>query len=284
MPFAVALVFSVLALQAPAQDGPRAYTAVYDAFRRMAPAPNRAARVSDLTLRRDRATFHLGNGTLYLLTPVEGQIIGADFVGSGGVSSVPPSAIEQPHLRRIIGDLGVTGPFTSAVFLFADSTMDELLPRLRFDTAPPAAPAVGGRIGDALAFFNDDYQKAIDETLMAALLAGRPNGYFAAYIERARGEALVIKIDPYQVEEVMLLRKGKLTRQRVQLVSQFQSMADLADTAKLRAARDERPEPLRLDSYTIDATIANDLDFSASATVRLAAKQDTVRWTRLYLF
>lgn len=256
------------------------YAQVFEELRVLAPRADRVAAVEKLVLRRDVAEFRLEQGSLVLLTSVAGRTVGAAFVGAGTLSLVPPLAIERAHLRRVLGDSVLDTPITAAVFLFADSTPAELERAVAFgDGSVPAD--VRRRVGDALEFLIDGRERRADPTLMTALLNSAPNGYFAAYVKRQRGEGVMIRLDPHEIEEVMLLRRGRLTDQRVETVCQFQRARDLQDSV---AAVDEQPLPLRLDAYRIEATIKGNLDFSAVATVRLTADRDNSSWARFLLF
>ena len=63
-------------------------------------APDGVAEVHDLLLQRDAGRFRLRDGTLYLLSPIGGRIIGALFRGSGTFSFAPPTKVEQDRLAR----------------------------------------------------------------------------------------------------------------------------------------------------------------------------------------
>ncbi len=261
-------------------DAQENYQQVFTQVREMAPRGDRVAAVRDLILRRDAAEIRLAEGMLYLLTPVAGQTVGAVFVGSGSISLVPPLAVERAHLRRMLKDSVLDAPISAAVFLFADSTLAELERRVSFQpgTADAAAAA---RVGDALDFLVDGRERSVAGTFMAALLNGERNGFFSAYVKRLRGEDLMFQVDPYQIEEIFLLRRGKLRGQRVETVCQFQRAEDLQSGV---AAADQHPEPLQVDAYRIEASIQGNLDFSAAATVRLSAVRDSLRWVPFSLF
>lgn len=62
---------------------------------------DRAVRVEQLTVRRDRMEFFF-DGTFHLAAPVEGKIYGAVFLGSGRVRVEPANVSEN---RRCRGDI-----------------------------------------------------------------------------------------------------------------------------------------------------------------------------------
>jgi hypothetical protein len=256
------------------------YQRAFEEIRELAPRADRVATVRDLVLRRDVAEFRLAEGTLSLLTPVAGQTVGAVFMGRGSVSLRPPLAVERAHMRRVLSDSVLDAPISAAVFLFADSTLAELERQVTFGQGA-VDRAAAGRVGDALGFLVDPGERRADPALMTAILNRETDGFFSAYIKRARGEDLTIQVDPYQIEEVVVLRRGKQRLQRTEVVSQFQRTEDHQRGV---AAADEQPDPLRVEAYRIESWIAGDLDFSASATLRLRALRDSIRWVRFGLF
>ena len=279
------LALSLAPVLASAQSPaiPQSYDSVFEQLKSLAPVRSSVAVVRGLTLRRDIMTLKLDSGLAYLLTPVAGRTIGIAFVGSGSITFAPPLGIEQFNLKRTLGDSTITGPITAAVFIFADSTGAELGRSLTFGIAPGGSPGPdpGGAIGDALDYLLDGRSRSADPSLLGALLNQNTTGYFSAYIQRRRGESVMIRYDPLDAEEVTLYRRGKMVGQRVETVSQFQRVQDLV--AGVQVA-DEQPEPLVTGSYDIEATIDPNYKFSARTTLRLIGRRDQQRWAPLYLY
>jgi hypothetical protein len=278
-----AVVAFVLAVSASPQQ--TAYDSVFDHLKNLAPVSEAVAPVKDVVLRRDAMELRLESGTAYLLTPLSGRTIGIAFVGGGQLRFEPPLGVEQYNLRRVLGDSSVSGPITAAVFIFADSTGAELKRRLTFGAAPATS---GGRVSDAadaahdaLEYLVDGRSHSANESLLTALLNRSANGYFAAYIKRARGESVLIEVDPTQAEEVSLYRRGKLVGQRIETICQFQRAEDLLANVSVA---DEQPEPLGVAAYAIDATIDGNYKFSARVTERLFARLDRQEWANFRLY
>lgn len=255
------------------------YPQVFDELRSAAPRGDRVGVAHHLVLRRDVIEFHLEEGKVYLLSAVGGRAPGAVFVGTGSVSFVPPLAVERAHLQHVLGDSALDTPISAAVFLFADSTLPELEHQLTFG-AENVDRRAADAVHDAMDRMIDAGSRQADATLMTALLNRDANGFFYAYVKRPHGEDLMFEVDPFQTEEIVLLRRGRLG-QKVQTVCQFQQAADLRDTT---AAPEPPPGPLSVERYDIDATIETGLDFSATTTLHLTAKRDGMRWARLLLY
>jgi hypothetical protein len=269
-----------LASQARGQQVATSYDSVLDGLRRLAPRADRVATVRDLVLQRDVARFRLVEGRLYLLTGVAGRTVGAAFVGSGSFAFTPPVAVERAQLKRVLGDSALDAPLTAVVFLFADSTLAELERRVRFETGAVEGP-VADRVASALDFLIENRERRADATLMAALLNGAANGWFVAYVRRARGEDVLVRLDPAEAEEIQLLRRGRLPDQRVETVCQFQRAADIRDGV---AAASELPDPLRVEEYRIASRIGHNFEYAAQVTARLAARRDAGPWLVFDLF
>src|SRR5690349_3438424 len=225
------------------------YEPVFDGLRKMAPRGNAVAQVRNLTLRRDVIHFNFTDGRLYLLTPVADRTVGAVFIGHGSVGCVPPLPVERAQLAHLLGDSVVDAPISSAVLMFTDSTLAELQRQLTFGPGPVAGDA-SGPVDDALDRLLDGRSRqAENSAFMTALLNGDTNGFFYSSVKREHGEDLIFQVDPAQAEPVELLRAGKLSGQKVQVVSQFPRAQDLRDSVAVGV---ERPDPVKIDSYRID--------------------------------
>jgi hypothetical protein len=257
------------------------YETVFAALQSMAPRGDRVATVRSVTLKRDAIVLHLDDGLLFLTTPVAGRTIGAVFVGRGSVSFAPPLPIERGELKRVLGDTLIDAPITAAVLLFTDSTESELARQLAYQAGTGAGAATGA-LRDALGMLlDDDARQVVQSTLMTALLNGLTDGSFYAHVKRARGRDLMFLVDPDEPEAIALLRGGGPNGPKVQVVSQFPRAERLGDTITvLNGALD----PLKLESYRIEATVAKGLGFSATATVRVTAREDGVRWAPFRLY
>ena len=267
---------------APAERGADAsYQQAFDALRHMEPRGDRVASVHDVTLRRDAAEFRLRQGTLSLLTPVGERTVAAVFTGDGAVSFRPPSPADRGEVHRVLGDSAFAdAPFSTAVFIFADSTLAELEARVTFHSGDVPGAAAGS-VHDALEYLTDGGARGVQPTLMSAVLNRVYNGFFAAFVRRQHGEHVMIVVDPEQAEGVLLLRRGHLPRERVETVCQFQRAEDRARGIAVAAAHAAAFAPA---AYRIDVTITEGLGFSAWAAVRLVARRDSLRWLPFELY
>src|SRR5438477_825177 len=274
----LALIMGCLAVSAPAQTP---YDSAFEQFKGLTATTSRAA-VKNVVLRRDVMELRLDSGFAYLLTPIAGRTLGIAFLGNGTFSFEPPLAVEQYNLQHELGDSTVNGPITAAVFLFADSTGDELQHHLSFSSNPTTrAGDVDDAVGAALDYLVDGRAHAAEPDLFATILNKTTTGFFAAYIKRAHGESVMMEFDPSQAEEVLLLRRGKMIGQRTETLCQFQRTEDLAHDVSVAS---KQPDALLVSSYDIDATIDGNYKFAARTVLRLAGQRAQQQWLPFYLY
>ena len=71
------------------------YEEAYRALMGLKPDPAQGADVRNLSIQRDVAWFDLHKGELYLLTPIDGRVVGAVFMGEETAYVEPPTTIER---------------------------------------------------------------------------------------------------------------------------------------------------------------------------------------------
>ena len=99
-------------------------------------------RFDNFTLTWDTATFQFQKGTLTVLTPVNGVVTGAIFVGEGHFNLKPATALDARELTRRNGEPEVNEDFTEAVFRFTGEARLKFLPGLRDQTEPASEAAM----------------------------------------------------------------------------------------------------------------------------------------------
>ena len=97
----------------------------------------------NFTLPLDVGTFQFHTGTLTFLSPVEGVVTGAIFVGEGHFNLKPATTLDAHELSRRIGAAELDEDFTEVVFRFTGEERMRILPGLggRVDPSAPAALA-----------------------------------------------------------------------------------------------------------------------------------------------
>ena len=84
------------------------------------------ASVQNLTLQRDATTFAFRTGKFYFLSPVNGKITGAVFVGDGTLLIAPTSQHERQSISRLTKQDKLEDTFSQLALRFTDGTYEEI--------------------------------------------------------------------------------------------------------------------------------------------------------------
>ncbi|MBI1739725.1 MAG: hypothetical protein HYR57_02430, partial [Candidatus Koribacter versatilis] len=192
------LVLLVLSLPLFAADTPvqgRNSDAAYQQLRNLTLGAETVG-VSNLTLHRDAATFHLRSGAICFVAPVAGKVTGAVFVGEGNLVLAPPLPSEISSLKLFTGESEFSENFSQAVFRFTDSTYDEL--------KKAGSAGTGGCDAGLLRDSQDAMRHNrmlkwnLEARLLQDVLSTEPGGFFLAFIHGKKYNGKEIyAIDPH---------------------------------------------------------------------------------------
>jgi hypothetical protein len=154
--------------------------------------------VNNLLLKRDAANFMLKTGEIYFITPVEGKVTAAVFIGDGELSLTPPLEAEKSSLKIFTGEGSITERFSKLVLRFSDNTFEEVK-----KSSGATMKTGGSQSSQARSAFRDNQdllRKRFRDnrelrTLMDLYNSGR-DGYFAAFIDGKRYNKLVFQLEP----------------------------------------------------------------------------------------
>lgn len=273
------LPFSILHAQntTPKSSGVT-YTELYNGMAGLTPDPSQVAQVSNLTLRRDAATFNLTSGTLVLCKPVAGRINAALFVGDGSYEFSPSTDVERKHLVRFFKTESMRESVKIMFMVFADATLDELRSKATFGagTVPPGA---AGEIEKAVPFITSPEAKSLDDEFVQAFLNKERNDLFYIQLGEANNPKF-FQINPYNDEEVIFMHKGQI---RTTVFREPVSMSHM-QSEYAAAPREEDKRVVDVESYVVDAAFANDLTTTMAATLTFRQLKDDVKWINFYLY
>ena len=260
--------------------GASQYSSQYEALSHMTPDPAKVSEVSNLLIQRDVGTIALEQGKLYLCEPVAGRVCGAVFIGQGTFMFAPPTTVEQQQLKRYFDVESLQKEFTSAFFLFTDTTLQEIAAGLAL--APAEIPKnVRTQIDASMQSLFESGGYSFEFEMMKSLLEGVDNSLFAARIVPDNGDPLVLAINPFEDEQVMLLREvGMPVGQILDVVNWFYPQSVYAGESTPK--RDG--ELLKVERYTIDCSMTDDLDFSAAVKVDYRQIKPRQKWLDLDLY
>ena len=179
--------------------------------------------VEQVTLKRDTATITFKQGEIYFLTPVDGKVTGAVFLGDGEFQMTPLLPSEQRHLSILTGAPSITEKFSKLVLRFTDATYEELLHERSAKTGTPNSHAQGVlndhkkmlRKGQSYSPLQVNVAAGylpynMEMRLLMDLTRPGPHGFFEAYFKGERYGDMMYGIDPLGApfvtpEEVVLV-------------------------------------------------------------------------------
>jgi hypothetical protein len=160
-------------------------------------------RFDNFTLPWDAATFHFEKGTLTMLSPVNGVVTGAIFIGEGHFNLKPVISMDARELSRRTGAAEVNEDFTEAVFRFTGDARLRFLPGLG-DRIEPASEAVNvlkhwrekmrqrreQPVGFSQYLLQGETMDNVDADLLAAVYNVSHPEFFNAYLRGKRHKDL----------------------------------------------------------------------------------------------
>ncbi len=193
---------------------------VYQKLRLQAKTPEdfsgEYAAVNNLVLKRDAATFTLRSGDIYFVSPVEGRVAGAVFIGDGEMTLVPPTPIEKSSLKIFTGEPGITEQFSHLVLRFTDKSFEEIKAssNASFKSGGPLASQARDLFRDNQQVLRKRLRGNVELRTLLDVYAPAHQGFFYGFIDGKRYNKLVFLMDPVGIpgafpEEVALLSYGE---------------------------------------------------------------------------
>jgi Peptidase family M1 domain len=240
--------------------------------------------VSNLTIVRDAATFHLHSGTICFLSPVQGKVTGAVFVGEGNLILDPPTTVERNNLRLLTKGDEFSEVFTQLLLRFTDKTYDEI--------KKSSGPGAGGCDPTAL----QDSQKALrkkisynlDGRILADVLSPNPGGLFVAFVHgKHYSDKEILAIDPRGAPPLLI----HVNPEEVELVTYDESKYGVwaafhyADEYKSGVARgSQNNAAIHIDHQILDITIEKNANLIGKATTTFTSQVNGLRVVGFNLF
>ncbi len=152
-------------------------------------------RFDNFTLNYDVATFQFQKGTLTWLSPVEGVVTGAIFIGEGHFHLKAVSKLDAHEISRRTGAEEVDEDFTDIVFRFTPDERTKLFPGWEIASSPPLRPArplsigrrkcgaeVNSRWASPSTSLHGETMDNVDADVLAAIYNRAHPPFFNAYI------------------------------------------------------------------------------------------------------
>ncbi|KXK57952.1 MAG: hypothetical protein IPM61_04950 [Chlorobi bacterium] len=244
--------------------------------------PTRIADVSGMILQREVGSFSFEQGTFYFCSSIKGAIEGVLFVGRGEFIFVPPTTVEKGQLKRFFKEEMMQQPFSSILMVFSDSTMKEIGTGLTFRKGEiPDDVSKAFRSSHQWMFASAGY--TFNYECLKLLTANKPKEMFVACINPPKESPVVFAVNPFEDEEVMLLRSDNDPRiggKFLEVVNQFHTLREYEEGLTPLTQHDE----LTVDSCVIDCRFQDDLAMSVGAKLSFRTVHPNQKWLTFTLF
>jgi len=162
-----------------------------------------AVSVTNFDLKRDAGTFHLHSGTVCFVTPVQGKVTGAVFVGDGNFVLDPPLESERKSLKLLTKENEFSESFNHAVLRFTDSTYDDI----KKGGSPASASCDPGLLKDSQNTTRHRLKNNLEARILEDVLSPEPGGLFFAFIHGKRyNDKEIYEIEPNHGSEQVSFR------------------------------------------------------------------------------
>jgi len=193
------LVAAPIGAVEPTNTGPNS-DPVYQQLRN-AGLSGEAVSVNDIDLKREIGTFHL-SGTVCFLTPAQGKVTGAVFMGDGNFVIDTSSAAERSMLKLLTREAEFSENFSRLVLRFTDSTYDEL----KKAGAVSSGRCDAGLLKDSQHATRHKLKQNLELRILEDVLSTEPGSLFAAFVHGKRySDKELYMIDPHGTPDQVIL-------------------------------------------------------------------------------
>lgn len=234
---------------------------LYDELNALQVDRARVYHVRQFALRRDAVRLVFEDGTLGLLEPFHGRLLGAVFSGSARVLATPRDPAEKRSISRFLGAPLVDTPVSKVYLRFTDETAGEIEAFLRSSAARPVDdPGFLSDWNPVVATLNPtnslrtlrDLDSASPLPFIQLALSGSQHGVFEVSVDDRRREQVVLGQVKY--------REGGRYYDLWAMFPRSEGPAQAVITGPVR--------------YTIETTLKDDLSLHGRARIVLRALRD----------
>jgi hypothetical protein len=245
-----------------------------------------AIAVNNLTLVRDAATFHLRSGTVCFVSPVQGKVTGAVFVGDGNMVLDPPLPSERSSLRLLTRENEFSEDFAHLVLRFTDGTYDEI--------KKAGSVATGGCDAGLLkdsqnALRHDRMPKYnLDARVLEDVLSPQPGRLFFAFVHGKKyNDKEIFSIDPEGGLPLIMPVAPEEEQFITYADSKFGVWASFHLSSEYRngtATGSQNNSAIHIEHQQLDTTIEKNANLIGKATTTFVSQINGLRVVRFDLF
>ncbi len=242
--------------------------------------PAECYRVHDIEFLQEDMQFYLTSGYLIFGKPVHGNPVTAVFSadtegGDAEVLLLPPDKSERRTLATHTGSPNLDEHFKTAIFLFTDAAVRDLLEQVRTSESARKAPETGALLADQWNPALNNITGSFESRMVFDILNARDQskGFFEAIIQGRKLGNFDLVADPRNYEQI---NAGQITTQNGR--TYWDTWTSFTTKASRTAAA--TPVPLfsseeRILSYRIEATLDADLTLHCITRIRIQTMPDS---------
>ncbi len=185
-----------------------------DEIQHVALDPAECYRVLDLNFNKEDLKVYLASGYLVFTKPVRGSHLGAVFVanaeaGDADVVLLPPTRSERASLATFTKSPNLDEHFKSAVFIFTDSTGDDLLVKLQNNPDSRKSLEMGGLIAERWTSVLNNLVSSFETRVVYDVLTGqRDRGIFYMAVSGDQLDNFDLVYDPTALDQILVGKLG----------------------------------------------------------------------------
>ncbi len=245
-----------------------------------------AVSVNNFTLKRDVATFHLRSGTVCFVSPVQGKVTGAVFVGDGNMVLDPPLASERSSLKLLTKENEFSENFSHLVLRFTDGTYDEI--KKMGGTAAGGCDAGLLKDSQSAMRHNRVLKWNLEARLLEDVLSTEPGGFFLVFIHGKRyNDKEIYAIDPHGAPPLIM----PVAPEEVELITYDENKLGVWAAFHFSheyqtgtAAGSQKNSVIHIEHQQLDTTIEKSANLSGKATTTFVSQVNSLRVAPLDLY
>ena len=237
--------------------------------------PAECYRVHDIEFLQEDMQFYLTSGYLIFGKPVNGNPVAAVFSadtdgGDAEVLLLPPDRAERRSLATHTGTPNLDEHFKTAIFLFTDVAVRDLLEKVRTSDSAKKTPDIGALLAQQWNSTLANITGSFESRMVFDLLNARDQskGFFEALIQGNRLGNFDLIADPRNYEQI---NGGQIT------IKNGRTFWDTWTSFATKARRGTAPPPPeeRILSYRIEATLDASLTLHCVTRIRIRTTADS---------
>ena len=230
-----------------------------------------AVSVTNFKLKRDAGTLNFYSGTVCFVTPVQGKVTGAVFVGDGTFVLDPPLESERQSLKLLTKENEFSEKFSQAVLRFTDSTYDDI----KKGGSPASGGCDAGLLKDSQNTTRHKLKQNMEARILEDVLSPEAGGLFCVFIHGKRySDKEIFEIEPNRGADQVSFRTYDENK--------------WGNWALFNLSREHKPESIgrlmRIEHQKLDVTFEKNGSLSGKATTDFVARRNGVRVVPLDLF